>query len=195
MFNIQFTLRFKDNKDNKTRKGNKANNGVYGPKDAKYKVDLGRIDNHYIIYKMFPCSSFFIKNYLEIIKGNPIKDEADFLNRCQIYERRANGAWKRNVSKAHISSLNLVDELDKAGAFEPLYRNDRDVDLACVHEWVDKDDNNNELTIEDYNIKKLEDDKKANKKAINIDLIYYADFETYTKGNQEIKCIYWIQLC
>lgn len=51
------------------------------------------------------------------------------------------------------------------GAFEPLYRNDKDVDLACVHEWTDKEDSK-KLTIEQYNIKKLAP-TKANKKEAN----------------------------
>ena len=51
-----------------------------------------------------------------------IKDEADFL--------------KRTLSNLWTQSEWKLEALDKAGAFELLYRNDKDVDLDCVHEWV-----------------------------------------------------------
>ena len=61
-----------------------------------------------------------------------MKDEADLLNRCLIYERRPNGNWKINTARAKITSFDLIELLDKEGAFELLYRNDRDFDLVCI---------------------------------------------------------------
>ena len=201
IFSIQFTLRSKDNKEGMTKKGNKANNGIYGPKEAKYKVDLARYNNHYFLYQILPISTFFIKHYSEIIKNNPIRDQEDFLERCQIYEKRSNGSWKINTAKAHISSLDLVILLDELGWFEPLHRDDRDVDLACVHEWATEKVTCDNLTIQPYNIKPLEPptskwnplEKKNNRKPVDENLIYYADFETCTKDDQEFPFMVCVQ--
>ena len=92
-----------------------------------------------IFDKDIPCSAFFIKHYLEAIKNKPISDNEDFMKRCLIYERRPNGSWKTNAKKAHINTLNFIIALMEAGAFEPLYRDDRDVDLSCLHEWTNKE--------------------------------------------------------
>ena len=48
-FNVAFRLRAINEKTNKIELGNKENKGWYGnPDKAKYKFEIGRIDNHYI---------------------------------------------------------------------------------------------------------------------------------------------------
>ena len=94
IFNIKFVLRSKDNQVKKTRKGNNENGGFYGPNDAKYIVEIARIENHIFIYKSVPVSRFFIKNYHDIrFYGNG--HGWDFKKCCLTYERKQNGNYKK----------------------------------------------------------------------------------------------------
>lgn len=186
IFNIHFIVRSRDNKEGKLQKGNKTNDGVYGPKDAKYKVEIDRVEYHYFIHKSFPCSAFFIKNYNEIMNYG-VAHGWSFNKCCLAYKRRGQRILI-DSAKAKISSIDLVTGLMEIGAFEKILRSDRDVDLAGVHEWINKSENTNETIkeIQDYNIKKIERPKEVVKKPKENNQVFYADFETCTKENQEI---------
>lgn len=193
IFNIHFIVRSRDNKESKLQKGNKANDGVYGPKDAKYKVEIDRVEYHYFIHKSFPCSAFFIKNYKEIMEyGNA--HGWSFNKCCLAYKRRGKNILTE-TAKAKISSIDLVTGLMDIGAFEKILRSDRDVDLAGVHEWLNKSADTNEIIkeIQDYNIKKLEKPNKTLKKPKANNQVFYADFETCTKESQEIAFMVCVQ--
>lgn len=210
IFNIQFIVRSRDNKEGKLKKGNFSNDGVYGPKDAKYKVEIDRVEYHYFIHKSFPCSAFFIKNYKEIMNyGNA---HGWSFNKCCLAYKRRGQRILIDTAKAKISSIDLVTGLMEIGAFEKILRSDRDVDLAGVHEWLNKSENTNETIkeIQEYNIKKLEKPKETlKKKAYPLDKkpnekqqdlislfnghVFYADFETCTKENKEIAFMVCVQ--
>ena len=183
IFSIQFTV-YKKDSNGKNRKANDSNAGKYGPDNAKYTVEVCIYENHFMIFdKDIPCSAFFIKHYLEVIKNKPIADNEDFMKRCLIYERRPNGSWKTNAKKAHINTLNFIIALMEAGAFEPLYRDDRDVDLSCLHEWCgDEKERVGIPNIEKFNYKLLNNDKPAKDKKPKSASIYYADFETCSQN-------------
>ena len=184
-FSIQFIVRSRDNKEGKLQKGNKANDGLYGPKDAKYKVEIDRIEYHYFIHKMYPCSTFFIKNYDEVMDYGK-KHGWNFNKCCLAYKRRGQNILTE-TAKAKISSIDLVALLMEIGAFEKILRSDRDVDLAGVHEWLNKDANTTETIkeIQDYNIKKLEKPKETYKIPKDQLHYFYADFETCTRRVHE----------
>ena len=194
IFSIQFTV-YKKDSEGKSRKGNDANGGKYGPDNAKYAIEVCIYENHFMIFdKDIPCSAFFIKHYLEILQQNPIINAEDFRKRCLIYEKLPNGTWKINTKKAHINTLNFIIALMEAGAFEPLHRDDKDVDLSCLHEWCDGKKRTDKITyIEKFNYKEIAEDPKNKKGEGNEDKedsIYYADFETCTQrvASDRVAC-------
>ena len=97
---------------------------------------------------------------MEIINKKPIINEDDFRKRCLTYERKPDGSYKINTKKAHINTLNFIIALKEAGAFTPLYRDDRDVDLSCLQEWTNEEKKNDKLAyIEKFNYKMITDEK------------------------------------
>ena len=154
-FDIQFVLRSRDNESKTIKKGNKANNGKYGPDNAKYTVNLSRYEEHYWVYETVPCSNFAIEHFQEIIKDKPIKCLDDFIKVCQVCKKKNGKYWSVDKNQARTNSLDLIINLQKAGAFTELYRNDLDVDLAEIHEWA-PNEKSTELTIEKYNYKLMQ---------------------------------------
>ena len=122
-----------------------------------------------------------VKNFKDVYAYGT-KQGWSFEKMCLAYERRGNG-FKTNTKKAHMSSLDLVIELMNVGAFTPLMRNDRDVDLACVQEWSSKP-NSDDISINSYNMRVISPLAKARASHTNDETdetYWYADFETYSQ--------------
>lgn len=87
------------------------------------------------------------------------------------------GIYKKGSNK-NLSSLQLVYLLDtQLNAFQPLYRNDVDVDIAKLHKFTFKDDYP-KLIIDEHDIHKFKDSFKEKPLLQNLNNIIFLDFET-----------------
>ena len=109
------------------------------------------------------------------------------INKCWKVSKKQGNNYRIDTKKAHMSSLEFVKTLFEINAFQPLYRNDLDVDIAGVFHYVHNKQDIQNLEFSAKSNCKLMTEKKEKKK---IDYKYfYADFETcYNKDlNQEIE--------
>ena len=57
-------------------------------------------------------------------------------SKCRLVVKKSGNNYRIDTKQAHMSSLELVKRLMDMNAFEPLYRNDKDVDIAGVFHYV-----------------------------------------------------------
>ena len=114
-----------------TELGNKQNNGWYGRSDkAKYKFEIAAIDNHYIPWiEDAGITEYYIKNWQDIDKYAEAHNLSDNNKRKMHTYRKIKNNYISDEKKKGLNSLRLIEAMDKAGAFIPLYRNDKDVEL------------------------------------------------------------------
>ena len=189
-YNIKFIVHAFEDRDGKSRKQNQFRGGFYGSKNPIYTIELGYKNNHCFLYTDVPVSHYFIKNIDEIMTFGIAHKWT--LEKCfSVVGKRKNGCWQIDSSRAHMNSLTLLKRLDENNLVIPLMRNDEDVDLACIQEWIPSkgtlfEDKDGKLlenpTIAQSNIKLIapEISKEIYKEPSN-KLYFYADFETCSK--------------
>ena len=124
-FNIAFKVRQIDNR-NMVEVKNKANNGWYGnPDKAKYKFELGIIENHIIPWvEDTGITEYYLRNHKDINKYADAHNWSDN-KRTHTYKKVKN-CYKADEKKKGINSLRLITLLKELKAFTPLCRADSD---------------------------------------------------------------------
>ena len=183
-FDLNIVLYSIDEKG-RLRKANDKNGGKFGGNNPQYTFTLATFKNHYFIYEEVPVNKFYL-NHMEDIKKYANGHHWE-INKCWKVSKKQGNNYRIDTKKAHMSSLEFVKTLFEINAFQPLYRNDLDVDIAGVFHYVHNKQDIQNLEFSAKSNCKLMTEKKEKKK---IDYKYfYADFETcYNKDlNQEIE--------
>ena len=190
-FNINIVL-YSYNEKGRLRKMNDKNGGIFGDKNAQFSFSIATFKNHYFIYEEVPISSYYLNNFVDVNKYAKAHNWTD----CKqwLVVKKRNDRFIIERKQAHLSSLEFVKQLYDINAFQPLYRNDRDVDISGVFHYVrSKQDIQSLEYSEKTNTKRIVE--KKNKHEDIEKKIYYADFETcYNKElNQEIEFMICVQ--
>ena len=189
-FNINIIL-YSYNDSNRLRKMNDKNGGKFGGDNPDYTFNIATYKNHFFLYEEVPISNFYLKNREEIKKYGSSHNWD--IKKCWLTWKKTGNNYRIETKRAHISSLELVKNLMDMNAFEPLYRNDLDVDIAGVfHNVRNKQDIQSLEFTPEKNCKLI---KEKNKKKDTLYFYYYADFETCysSKLNQEIEFMLCVQ--
>ena len=114
--------------------GNKENKGWYGnPDKAIYKFELAAIDNHLIPWiEDTGITEYYINNIKAIDEYAEAHDWSD--NKKTHTYKKVKNCYIADEKKKGLNSIRFIEALHKAGAFTPLYRNDKDVEL-CQEFW------------------------------------------------------------
>ena len=201
-YGIKFIVHATEDRDKKTRTQNQFRNGFYGSSNPIYTIELGYAENHCFLFCDVPISNYCLKNFDEIMTFG--FDHNWSLEKCfTVVGKRKNGCWQNDPSRAHMNSLTLLKRLKEYNLIVPLMRNDEDVDLACLQEWVPskgtlfEDSKGKPLEkpiITETNIKLIAPEiKKEIYKEPKQKLYFYADFETCCKDNQEVPFMVCVQ--
>ena len=195
-FDIAITLR-SFTKDGKIKIHNSANGGRFGDVNASMTFDLATYENHYFVYEDVPVSSFYLKNREDIIKyGDDPKRKWTPEHRWKTMKKTPEGRFKIETKAAHMSSLIFIRKLMEMGAFQQLYRNDVDVDIAGVFHYVH---NKKDIETLDYHeaqyAQLIAEKPKKEGKEDKPKYYFYADFETcFLKDkNQEVEFMVCVQ--
>ena len=189
-FNINIIL-YSYNENGRLRKMNDKNGGKFGGENPSQTFTLATFKNHFFLYEEVPVSNFYLKN-MENIKKYASEKKWD-MKKCWIVCRKSGNNYRIDSTKSHMSSLEFVKRLMEMNAFEPLYRSDRDVDIAGVfHHIHSKQDIQNLAFSEEKCCQKIQEKKKGRNEE---KIVYYADFETcYNKDlNQEVEFMLCVQ--
>lgn len=190
-FNINIVL-YSYNKKGRLRKMNDKNGGIFGDKNARFSFTIATFKNHYFIYEEVPISSYYLNNFVDINNYAKAHNWSD----CKqwLVVKKQKDRYRIDTKQAHLSSLEFIKHLFDINAFQPLYRNDHDVDISRVFHYVrSKQDIQSLEYSEKTNTKRIIE--KKNKHEVIEKKIYYADFETcYNKElNQEIPFMVCVQ--
>ena len=125
-FNIAFRIRMINEKTNMIEFGNKENKGWYGnPDKAKYKFEIGGIDNHYIPWiEDTGITEYYIKNREAIDEYAEAHNWSD--NKKTHTYKKIKNYYIADEKKKGLNSIRLIEALNKVGAFAPIIRNDKD---------------------------------------------------------------------
>ena len=128
-FNIAVRVRHIEKKTNMIEYGNKANKGWYGnPEKAKYCCEIARIEDHYIPWvEDTGITEYYLKNWKEIDKY-AYAHKWSIEKRTHTYKQIKNN-FIADENKKGLNSLRLIYKMLELGAFEPLKRNDEDVEM------------------------------------------------------------------
>ena len=183
-FNISIVLYTIDDK-NRLRKANDKNGGRFGDEHAQYSFTIATFKNHYFVYEDVPVNRYYL-NHMADIKEYAVAHHWD-MKKCWKVSKKQGNNYRIDNSKGRMTSLEFVMTLFNMGAFQPLYRNDVDVDIAGVFHYVHNKQDIQSLEFSEHTNCKLIAEKKSQKKVEHS--YYYADFETcYNKElNQEVE--------
>ena len=190
-FNINIVL-YAYNDKGRLRKMNDKNGGKFGGEKPMFKFNICTFKNHYFIYEEVPISKYYLNNIDDINKYA----KAHNWDNCKqwLVVKKRNNRYETDVKKAHMTSLEFVKQLYDINAFQPLYRNDKDVDISGVFHYVrNKQDIQSLEYSEKTNTKRITE--KNNKQEDIIKNVFYADFETCYNHelNQEIEFMICVQ--
>ena len=124
-FKIAFKIRQIDNR-NMVDVKNKENNGWYGnPDNAKYKFELGIIENHIIPWvEDTGITEYYLRNHKDINEYADAHNWSD--NKRTHAYRKIKNYFLADEKKKGINSLRLITLLKELKAFTPLCRADSD---------------------------------------------------------------------
>ena len=188
-YQIKFIVHAFEDRAGKSQKQNQFRGGFYGSSNPIYTIELGYIENHCFLFEEVPISHYFLKNFDEIMEFGRAHNWS--LEKCfAVVGKRKNGCWQIDPSRGHMNSLMLFKRLYEYQLIEPLMRNDEDVDLACIQEWVPEkgslfEDKDGKAIyrpqILKSNIKLIAPEQKHTTEKSTDLKYFYADFETCSK--------------
>ena len=128
-FNINIVL-YAYNDKGRLRKMNDKNGGKFGGEKPMFKFNICTFKNHYFIYEEVPISKYYLNNIDDINKYA----KAHNWDNCKqwLVVKKRNNRYETDIKKAHMTSLEFVKQLYDINAFQPLYRNDKDVKIYKV---------------------------------------------------------------
>ena len=182
-FNLAFHVRIVDN-NGEIKNANMNDKGWYGSKTGQ-KIMLAEYLDHFFIDEPTKICLYSIRNWLDICSETDSYKSLQW--RLQVFARQ-NGNYKSTASRAKASSLEVIRELDRVGAFEAINANSADVQKAQIFTSEVKEE---EAVAKEY-VKELETKlitpKQKSKKEHQI---YYADIETCKKTTEagDVVCV------
>ena len=181
-FNLAFHVRIVDS-NGEIKVANKNDNGWYGNK-AGQKIMLAEYLDHFFIDEPTKICLYSVKHWADICEE---ADHKPLSWRLQVFAQQ-NGVYKSTASRAKATSLEVIRELDRVGAFESINANSDDVQKAQIFTSEVKEE---EAVAREY-VKEHEtrpiSPKQKSKKEYKI---YYADIETCKKTTDtgDVVCI------